>query len=271
MRPSESGPPKTILKPGIAAQQARQANGSAAASPSGEKPSLKAKSPAPAPARSPWATLPPIDAISPINPPVQQQTAQPARLPTQDARAFEQPQPSTVPAREIAADTFDRSWREGEGTPRELFNSANGRYEPAPEGRRNSRAEPHRKPSLLQRPSHGGPAEPSSAFQTRRRGSSVSQGSLPPGRRMSMSRPDMPPTSERERRTSTVIGHDMRGSPSSARNEPARPQFAQQSAWDQQMPPQPEEGEPAEDPVKVQERIMREKREEAKRRREEEE
>ncbi|KAI6891991.1 hypothetical protein KC355_g21075, partial [Hortaea werneckii] len=63
----------------------------------------------------------------------------------------------------------------------------------------------------------------------------------------------------------------MRASPSSARNEPARPQFAQQSAWDQQMPPQPEEGEPAEDPVKVQERIMREKREEAKRRREEEE
>merc|ERR1712072_998588 len=67
------------------------------------------------------------------------------------------------------------------------------------------------------------------------------------------------------------MGHDMRASPSSARNEPARPQFAQQSAWDQQMPPQPEEGEPAEDPVKVQERIMREKREEAKRRREEEE
>ncbi|KAI7084680.1 hypothetical protein KC356_g6517 [Hortaea werneckii] len=271
MRPSESGPPKTILKPGIAAQQARQANGSAAASPSGEKPSLKAKSPAPAPARSPWAALPPIDAISPINPPVQQQTAQPTRLPTQDARAFEQPQPSTVPAREIAADTFDRSWRQGEGTPRELFNSANGRYEPAPEGRRNSRAEPHRKPSLLQRPSHGGPAEPSSAFQSRRRGSSVSQGSLPPGRRMSMNRPEMPPTTERERRTSTVIGHDMRASPSSARNEPARPQFAQQSAWDQQMPPQLEEGEPAEDPVKVQERIMREKREEAKRRREEEE
>lgn len=272
-RPSDFGAPKTILKPGIAAQQAKQANGSAGASPSAEKASLKAKSPAPAPSRSPWAALPPIDAISPINPPVQH-AVQPARLPTQDARAFE-PQLSAIPAREIAADTFDRSWREGEGTPRELFNSTNGRYEPAPEGRRNSmKPDSYRKPSVLQRPSHSGPVEPSAAFQSRRRGSSVSQGSLPPVRRMSGmsgSRPDIQPVTEREGRSSAVMGQDVRASPTTARNDPVGPHFAQQSAWEQQMPPKPEPGTEAEDPVKVQERIMREKREGAKKRRQEEE
>lgn len=287
-RPSELGPQKTILKPGIAAQQAKQQNGAAATTPSTEKPSLKAKSPAPAPSKSPWASLPPIEAASPVIPPTQLSTQVPS-LPTQDARAYD-PQPPSQPAREIAADTFERSWREGEGVPRELFNSANGRYEPAPEGRRSS-VKPdgqYRKPSVLQRPSQSGqsPAEPSAAFQTRsnsqsegapwprRRGSSVSQGSIPPGRRMSVSKPpDLPTQHERERRPSTVVGHDMRGSPVSARNESGRPNFAQQSAWDQQMPPKPEPGTEAatEDPVKAQERIMREKREEAKRRRQEEE
>jgi hypothetical protein len=280
-RPTESGPQRTILKPGIMAQQAKQQNGSAG-TPTSEKPSLKAKSPAPAPAKSPWAQLPPVEAISPIHPPVQQQQMhlQSHRLPTQDARAYDDPAAlAQPPAREIAADTFDRSWREGEGAPRELFNSTSGRYEPAPEGRRSSvRPDPYgRKPSVLQRPMHGAPAEPSAAFQSRsssqmdgswgrRRGSSVSQGSAS-ARRMSVTRPDMPPPSE-ERRRSTVVGHDMR-------QDGLRPQFAQQSAWDQQMPPRPEQdAEPAvaaEDPVKVQERVMREKREEAKRRRKEEE
>lgn len=275
-RPSEMGPPKTILKPGIALA-AKLQSGAAGTTPSTEKPSLKAKSPAPTPAKSPWAALPPVETISPIIPPVQH-VAQPSALPSQDARSYE-PQPPQQPAREIAADTFERSWREGEGAPRELFNSANGRYEPAPEGRRTSMKPdgPSRKPAVLQRPSQTGqlPAEPSAAFQSRtssqtegswprRRGSSVSQGSQPPGRRMSVSRSsDLPPTFERERRQSTVIGHDMHASPRSARAEPAKPTFTQQSAWDQQMPPKPEPGSgpAAEDPAKVQERIMREKRE----------
>ena len=82
-KPTELGPPKTILKPGIAAQQAKQLNGAAATS--AEKPSLKAKSPA-ASVKSPWAALPPVAAISPINPPVQQtQPMQPLRMATQDA------------------------------------------------------------------------------------------------------------------------------------------------------------------------------------------
>lgn len=279
-KPVDLGPQKTILKPGAgaAAAQARQA-GSGAGTPS-DKPSLKAKSPAPAPSKSPWAALPPVDKISPINPPVQQQS-QPPQFMSQDARAYETA-PPVLPAREIGADTFDRSWRDGEGAPRELYNAANGRYEPAPEGRRASRPDAYRKPSVLQRPSFGGgPAEPSAAFQSRttaqmdgfgprRRGSSVSQGSLPPPRRISMSKPQDAPS---ERRPSMVIGHDMRTSPQAARNEPAQPPpFSQQSAWQQQMPPQPEgESEVLEDPVKVQERIMREKRELAKKRREEQE
>ncbi|KAK3113778.1 hypothetical protein LTR53_008585 [Teratosphaeriaceae sp. CCFEE 6253] len=285
---TELGPQKTILKPGTAALHAKQQpNGSTGTGAVTDKPSLKSKSPAPTPAKSPWAPLPPVDTSSLINPPVQQ-AAQPAAMPSQDARSYE-PQPPSQPAREIAADTFDRSWRDGEGTPRELFNSANGRYEPAPEGRRTS-IKPDsafRKPSLLQRSSQGGngPAEPSAAFQSRtssqvdgsswgkRRGSSVSQGSLPSARRMSsVSRPnDLPTPIEEARRQSTVIGHDMRASPVSARGDAAKPAFAQQSAWDQQMPLRPEAGAEAEDPVKAQERIMREKREEAKKRRVEEE
>ena len=278
---TDLGPTKTILKPGsgAAAVQAKQ-DGSPAGTPT-EKPSLKAKSPAPAPAKSPWASLPPVERVSPINPPVQ--APQPPPFVSQDARAYEQPLPPQ-PAREIAADTFDRSWREGEGGTRELFNSANGRYEPVAEGRRGSiKPDSVRKPAVLQRPSQSSaaPAEPSPAFQTRstsqmdgswgrRRGSSVSQGSIPPVRRMSVSKgPEISPAPER--RSSTVIGHDLRTSPRMARNEPAPPVFSQQSAWQQQMPPQPEPGTEEEDPVKVQERIMREKRELAKKRRQEEE
>lgn len=275
------GPQKTILKPGAgaAAAQARQ-NGQGAGTPS-EKPSLKAKSPAPTPSKSPWAVLPPVERVSPVNPPVQP-TQAPAPFMSQDARTYEPTQPPP-PAREIGADTFDRSWRNSENAPRELFNAANGRYEPAPEGRRASKPDAaYRKPAVLQRPSYGGgPAEPSAAFQSRtsgqmdgsgprRRGSSVSQGSLPPPRRVSMSKPqDMPS----ERRPSMVSGHEMRASPQMARNEPAQPpQFSQHSTWQQQMPPQPEgEAVAQEDPVQAQERIMREKREIAKKRREEEE
>lgn len=286
-KPTEpSGPPKTILKPGAAAAQAKQ-NGLPSQSPGTEKATLKAKSPAP-PSKSPWATLPPVDKFSPVNIPVQQ-VAQHAPLATQDARAYEATMaPPQQPAREIAADTFDRSWREGEGGSRELFNSVTGQYETAPEGRRSSRPEPYgRKPSVLQRPSQQGmnhPPEPSPAFQTRsgsqtdgppswahRRGSSVSQSGLPP-RRMSINRgPEA--FAAHERRTSTVAGHDMRTSPNVGKAEPPNGMFAQQNAWQQQMPPPPQAdaGEELEDPVKVQERIMKEKRELARKRRQEEE
>lgn len=279
-RMTELGPMKTILKPGAnaAAAQAKQ-NGVSPTSGNEKTANVQGVVPS---SKSPWAALPPIDKVSPINPPVQQLQSLPPRFGTQDARAYE-PQPPTQPAREIAADTFDRSWHEGEGGARELFNSANGRYEPVTEGHRGS-IKPdssQRKPSLLQRSSQaaGSPAEPSAAFQTRsathvdpslarRRGSSVSQGSLPSVRRVSTSKgSDLSPAPEG--RTSTVIGHDMRASPKMARNELAQPTFQQQNAWQQQMPARPEPGTEVEDPVKAQERIMRKKREEAKKRRQE--
>ncbi|KAF2217139.1 hypothetical protein CERZMDRAFT_93196 [Cercospora zeae-maydis SCOH1-5] len=269
--------PMRILKPGAAATQQKQNGAASAASPANSKSPLTSKSPAPAPAKSPWAPVPKPDTVAPINPPVQAPPPQRTLL-SQDARASEPM--GYAPAREIAADTFDRSWQQRDGGARELFNSSNGRYEPAPEGRRGSmRQDNARKPAVLQRPSQAlSPApEPSPAFQSRsssqmdgswasrRRGSSVSQGSMPPPRRMSMNRSDFGATPE--------------AASGPGRADRARPNFNQSSAWDKQMPPPPPdaqqapEGEPApplEDPVKIQERIMQEKREAAKRRKEEE-
>jgi hypothetical protein len=275
-----SGPPKTILKPG-AAIQAKQ-NGISTQSPGPEKATLKAKSPAP-PSKSPWAPLPPVDRASPVNLPVQQVTA-PLPFASQDARSYESSMPPPPP-REMAADTFDRSWREGEGGSRELFNSVSGRYEPAPEGRRSSRPDPYgRKPSVLLRSSQHGTEhpEPSPAFQTRsgsqtdgppswaarRRGSSVSQSGMAP-RRMSVNRaPEQ--AAPQDRRPSVAISHASSVVPKA---ETPQNNFPQQDAWSQQMPPPPPSGagEELEDPVKVQERIMKEKRELARKRRQEEE
>lgn len=275
-KPAEpSGPPKTILKPGAAAQ-AKQIGLANQSSSAPEKATLKAKSPAP-PSKSPWATLPPVDKVSPVNPPVQS-TQQQTQFVSQDARAYDS-MPPHQPMREIAADTFDRSWREGEGGRRELFNSVSGHYEPVAEGRRGSRPDPFgRKPAVLQRPSQTGmdihAPEPSPAFQTRsgsqtdgpppwarRRGSSVSQGSMAP-RRLSMNR-SQEPFAPQERRMSTVAGHNMRASPTLSKTDGHPSMFPQQNAWHQQMPPPPAPGagEELEDPFKAQERIMKEKRE----------
>ncbi|GAB7361663.1 hypothetical protein MBLNU230_g1713t1 [Neophaeotheca triangularis] len=277
-RPAEpTGPPKTILKPGAAAAKL---NTSPATTPNAEKPSLKAKSPAPTPAKSPWAALPPVDKASPIMPPVQQAPKAQTPFARQDARAYESSAP--LPAREMAADTFDRWGGGGESGQRELFNSSNGRYEPAPEGRRSSmRPDTNfRKPSIMQRSERGSqsamsPAEPSAMFQTRResqheggfnrrRGSSVSHGSMPPGRRMSTTRgPEMPAG---EASTGT---QDLR---SPHATEAPNPKFPQQSAWQQQMPPPPpQETEPEEDPYEKQQRLMKEKTTAARKRRQEDE
>lgn len=280
-----SGPPKTILKPGAAAQ-AKQL-GTTSQSSGGEKATLKAKSPAP-PSKSPWATLPPVDKQSPIILPAQTATAPPP-FASQDARAYDSSM-APHPAREIAADTFDRSWREGEGGSRELFNSVSGRYEPAPEaGRRASRPDPYaRKPSVLLRSSQGGTdhPEPSPAFQTRsgsqtdgapswaarRRGSSVSQSGMMAPRRMSINR-GSEPFAAHDRRPSVAVSHDNRASPIVNKAEPAQNMFSQQDAWSQQMPPPPAAGagEELEDPVKIQDRIMKESRELARKRRQEKE
>lgn len=197
---SVTGGPKTILKPGGHAQTGGATKSSLVLKGQPEKPTLVSKPSTGTPAKSPWATLPPVEKVSPIqiNPPLQQQSSN-NRFSTQDHRAYESMPPHH--GREIAPDDFNRTWREERGG-RELFNSQNGRYEPVNDARRGSfRDSGYRQqqqhPSLLQRPSHDGAAEPSSAFQTsrssaempswgrRRTSSNVSGG---PGRRMSFNR-----------------------------------------------------------------------------------
>lgn len=189
---------KTILKPGANAQ----AN---ALKPKGQpdKPTLVSKPSSGAPVKSPWAQLPPVDKVSPIqiNPPAQQPPSRYSR----DPYGYDDVPPPHAPAKEIAPDDFNRAWRDDRGN-RELFNSHSGRYEPVGDMRRGSMRDSgyRQQPSVLQRPSQDGPAEPSAAFQTsrtsadgptwgrRRNSSNVSGGS---GRRMSFDRrgPDLPP------------------------------------------------------------------------------
>jgi hypothetical protein len=254
-----------ILRPGAAATMAKQ-NNAAAGNASSEKPSLKAKSSAP-PMKSPWAPVPKVDSVSPINPPVQQTPAVRPMMTTQDARAYESA-PTPPPAREIAADTFDRSWRENEKGNRELFNSANGRYEPAPEGRRgNGRLEaPVRKPAVLQRSTPVPDANESAQTEIgrgQRRESSVGQGSMPQGR------PDIASKSPE------ISGQGNERIAEAPQSNAAAANFDQNSAWAKQMPPQVDAAaEPSismEDAVKLQEKVMREKRELAIKRRKEEE
>jgi hypothetical protein len=182
---------------------------------------------------------------------------------SQDARAYESA-PTPLPAREIAADTFDRSWRENEKGNRELFNSANGRYEPAPEGRRGSgRLEaPVRKPAVLQRSTpvpgsnESGQPQPGSQMD-------MGQGSTLQGRQDIASKaPEIPGTSIER----------VAEAPQSA---VAAANLDSNSAWAKQMPPQSDApAEPTismEDALKLQEKVMREKRELAIKRRKEEE
>jgi len=157
-----------------------------------EKPTLVAKPQAPpGPVKSPWAALPPVDRVSPVVMDISSQTPPPR----QTLRDVSNTKSATPPpaTKEIAADDFSRNYRDGPmNSGRELYNSQSGRYEPVSD-RRGSRGDIHaRQPALLQRPIHNeqqGPAEPSAAFQTsrnsmpegpysRRRGSSnVSGGS----------------------------------------------------------------------------------------------
>ena len=158
--------------------------------------------PAPAPAKSPWATLPPVEKVSPvvINPQVM---APPPQYP---GNFSYQPNPSmaqvTSPAKEISADDFSRAWRDAPAShARELFMPNSGRYEAVPENRRRmSKTDGYRSTQVLQRPNHTdshAPAEPSAAFQTtrssadqvrRRASSTISGGSGQFGRRMSVSK-----------------------------------------------------------------------------------
>ena len=206
------GPNATVLKPRSAAQP--KSGGLVLKTPS-DKPTLVAKPAAPAPVRSPWASLPPVEKVPPvdINPPSRPTTSRPPQHDAYAASAMLPPAQPPQVAMEIAADDFTRTRRDTQnGNLGQLYNAQSGQYEPANTGRRGSvrKDQNFRPPSLLQR---GGsthdqhdPAEPSASFQTHRSGSqqdagpwnrrgssTVSGDSGPQGRRTSMNKGmDMP-------------------------------------------------------------------------------
>ncbi|KAF1994806.1 hypothetical protein P154DRAFT_624469 [Amniculicola lignicola CBS 123094] len=227
-RPTSTSGTKTILKPGLSATGTTKTGLVQKGQP--DKPTLVAKPSAPTPVKSPWAALPPVEKVSPvvINPPAQQASS---RYMSRDSHGYDAMPPPHGPAKEIAPDDFNRSWRDDRGN-RELFNSHSGRYEPVNEMRRGSVREGNyrQQPAVLQRPSHDGPAEPSAAFQTsrnsadapptwgrRRNSSNVSGGS---GRRMSIDRraPEHPllPMNIQRRGSQSINGADASGTPRSS-------------------------------------------------------
>lgn len=314
--PTTVGPNATVLRLGANAERQQLQAKAAIASRSGsDKTTLTTKSPAPVPMKSPWASLPPVERISPVNPPVQPvQSHHTTRFQSRE-QTISDKNVSTIPAREIAADDFNRSWREGQpNMPRELFNSQSGRYEPVPDTRKGSVRDGHMRPAtVLQRPGNneaGGPAEPSAAFQTfrsshqepgnwgrRRASSNVSGGSGSYGRRMSIGRLDNQGKFHEGRRGSQVNGvveHSISPSetvhskdfiqPEQPANQPP-PNETWQPKTSNNIAYAPPGGQPvtsdevkqdtnqasAEDVVLMQQRIMKEKRLEARQRRLEQE
>lgn len=330
------GPNATILKLGANAERQQAKAGSLLMKGSSEKSLASAKGAVLVPAKSPWAPLPPVEKVSPIAINPAPQLPQGSRYYQRDQHGYESmPISMPSPAKEIAADDFNRSWRENQtGLPRELYNSNSGRYEPVREGRRGSTRNDgnFRPPSLLQRPTHSEqsvPAEPSAAFQThrtsanqggdswnrRRTSSNVSGGSGTYGRRMSLGKPpDLPAIPNdmlQQRRGSQPNGPERATSPRTmAHSQSAHPksqypprgaspgQSPSSATWQtraspsmsyappgSQMSPGAHPQQPLpqaadafqqpqgdlEDPVAMQQRIMREKRELAMKRRKEEE
>ena len=170
------GPNAKVLKLGASGPPKQNGSGSALKI-SSDKPTLVAKPTPPAPVKSPWASLPPVDKVAPvaINPPLQSSTP---RIHQSDSQIIESSPALAppVPAMEIAADSFTRTPRENQGGSQgQLYNSQSGQYEPVISGRRGSmrKEQNFRPPAVLQRPSQNEPrpAEPSAAFQTQRSGS----------------------------------------------------------------------------------------------------
>ncbi|CAO2654690.1 Nn.00g114230.m01.CDS01 [Neocucurbitaria sp. VM-36] len=283
-KPSVTGGTKTILKPGAHSQPAT-GKSSLVLKGQPEKPTLVAK-PSATEKKSPWAQLPPIEKVSPvqINPPPPQPL--PPRFSQRDSYGYDTMPP---PAKEIAPDDFNRSWRDDRGSRPELFNSQSGRYEPVNDMRRGSVRDAgfRQQPSVLQRPSQEGPAEPSAAFQTsrssadmptwgRRRNSSNVSGDQ--ARRMSIDRraPDMPrgPMTAERRESQSINGFDpsdpgaprplpfaQAASPNAVHAHPASPYGSVTSSGTHELPTP--NAAPAENPVEVQKRLMADKIERA--------
>ena len=164
------GPNATVLKIG----QAGQPKGGLVLKSPMEKPTLVAKPAAPAPVKSPWASIPAVDKVPPVPiiPPLQGVQQRPQQ--TEQEKTDPMPPPASV-AMEIAADSFTRNRRDSPNAPPgQLFNSQSGQYEPATTGRRGSirKEQNFRPPAVLQRPQldQRKPAEPSAAFQSNRTG-----------------------------------------------------------------------------------------------------
>lgn len=298
------GPNPTVLRLGANAERQAKAASISSKGTNDRAPS-GSTSPAPPPAKSPWAPLPPVERVSPVNPPahVSQAPRGPGPIsypPRDDVRQ------GGYPPQEIAADDFNRTWRESApGAPRELYNSRSGRYEPVQDNRRGSWRQDQgpRPPAVLQRPNHvesGGPAEPSAAFQThrsshqdgmgwnrRRTSSNVSGGSGGFGRRMSFGRDAPPPRYMEGRRgsqTNGMVDPALMGREPGPTHEPPPSQQHTAASWAGQAPrsvsvassveqatPASVPEAPQEDPLVLQERIMKDARAQARQRRLEQE
>ncbi|KAJ4155443.1 hypothetical protein LMH87_000685 [Akanthomyces muscarius] len=242
-----------------------------------DRPALVAKPPQPpAPAKSPWASLPPVE-----------RPQQPWSESTGSPRgSYKEPSPLKMmghPPKEIAADDFNRSsWRDSHGGGgRELYNSQSGRLEPVAD-RRGSMLSDHssRQPAVLQRQAMDHP-EPSSAFQTnrtnqegsfnrRRASSNVSGGSgfLQRGGRASDGQQQVPTDDRGPRRPSFSGSIEGRFSHQNM-NGPNR----QHPSWNNLDMPDltsMESQVPDEDDVEYQKKLMKERIELARKRRQEE-
>ncbi|OAA57826.1 hypothetical protein ISF_07067 [Cordyceps fumosorosea ARSEF 2679] len=243
-----------------------------------DRPALVAKPPQPpAPAKSPWAQLPPVE-----------RPQQPWSESTGSPRgSYKEPSPLKMmapPPKEIAADDFNRSsWRDshaGSGG-RELYNSQSGRLEPVPD-RRGSMLSDHssRQLAVLQRQANDHP-EPSSAFQTsrtshdgsfnrRRASSNVSGGSgfLQRGARAGEGQSHYPSDDRGHRRPSFSGSNEGRYTQHNM-NGPNRQHplwnNAETSDLTHAEPPMPQE-----DDVEYQKKLMKERVELARKRRQEE-
>lgn len=276
-----------------------------------EKPTLVAKPPGPpTPVKSPWAPLPPVEKVPPIAIDVPQQQPQQNRFTQRDPHGFQgmpPPPAKEIAADDFSrswresSNTSKELYNSQSGRYEPVNDTRRGSV------RNDARAH---QPALLQRPSNqDGPAEPSAAFQTHRAGgqesgygrrrtsSNVSGGSGNFVRRMSRGH-DMPPHEMLNLRRGSLAA--VSDEPSSPRNySPSGQQGSQRGYSNQQWQsraspvvshpsPQPSQsqavqpisaspegpGVPAavfEDPLETQKKIMRQTRELAIKRRQEEE
>jgi hypothetical protein len=226
------------------------------------------------PAKSPWASLPPVDKASPV------QFVPPAPPPPRfgkDPNGFEGLTGPAAEPKEIEADDFNRVWNQENPRAKELYIPQSNRFESVNDHRRASNRGDGHKPAVLQRPSYGGPAEPSAAFQTHRSGGVESPswprhrtGSMSSsGRRMSFGQSsdrqsDRPELSASSPHLGMVQPHGSRQlAPMSPSLTFAEPVIEDQADSIPETAEVPTPSETTEDPVSVQQRLMREKIERA--------